>query len=806
MSTETDALGNVTTMGYDAAGELTSMTAPVPATGVAAPVTGYSYDGDGRQVTETDPDGNVTATAYNGDGLVTSVTDADSNTTSYAYDHDGRETSETDANSNTASTTYNANGLVTSQTDKDGRVTDFSYDNDGNLLQEKWMSGGTAIYTANYAYDAAGNLTSASDNNSAYAYTYNADNSVTQIDNSGTPNRPHVVLNIGYDNMQQETSLSATVASTLDFLNNYSYNADSAITQITQQGQTGGNTVAAKLVNFAFDNDGRLTTISRYANLSATQLVATSTYGYDANSDITSLSQAKGGTSLNSSTYSYDHDGRVTGDSTVDGTDSYSYDAASQLTAATHSYETNETYSFDATGNRTNTGYSTGTNNQLSSDGTYNYLYDANGNMTKQTTISTGAYVTYSWDYHNRLTDVESYNSSNVLQSHIQYTYNVLDQLIERQVDPTGGGTYTTTQALVYDNSGNIVLVYNGSGTLTDRILNGPGANNALADENGSGTVSWLLADNEGTIRDVVQYNSGTNTTTIVDHLEYNSFGVITSQSNSAYQPLFAYTGQMWDAIAGLYYYHARWYQAATGRFISQDPTGLGAGDANLYRYVGNSPSNFFDRAGLKKDPVTGLDEATTDDDLDDAKEELDKINTELTEIQKKLAKIRTDSAQILKALLNGGITPAQAVAGFRQLQGELDQIGARQLQLAKDKTFSLNKIWLLELQKRLQDQNQIGDKDKIIGALPPLKGPLGTILQPWVCGYPGGEIGKDGQADPAAVKVGATIIWPWEWVPSWGGPTGMPVSGGIGIGASGSLDATGKAGGTAGGFIELNR
>ena len=94
------------------------------------------------------------------------------------------------------------------------------------------------------------------------------------------------------------------------------------------------------------------------------------------------------------------------------------YDGASQLTAATHSYETNESYSFDATGNRTNTGYSTGANNQLSSDGTYNYLYDNAGNLTKKTTISIGAYVTYTWDYHNRLTDVQAYNSSNVLQSH----------------------------------------------------------------------------------------------------------------------------------------------------------------------------------------------------------------------------------------------------------------------------------------------------------------------------------------------------------------------------------------------------
>src|SRR4029077_15361174 len=105
--------------------------------------------------------------------------------------------------------------------------------------------------------------------------------------------------------------------------------------------------------------------------------------------------------------------------------------------------ETNESDSFDATGNRTNTGYSTGTNNEMTSDGTYNYLYDANGNMTKKTTISTGDYVTYTWDFRNRLTDVKAYNSSNVLQSHENYVYDVFNRLIERQVNSTGGVSYT---------------------------------------------------------------------------------------------------------------------------------------------------------------------------------------------------------------------------------------------------------------------------------------------------------------------------------------------------------------------------
>jgi hypothetical protein len=47
-----------------------------------------------------------------------------------------------------------------------------------------------------------------------------------------------------------------------------------------------------------------------------------------------------------------------------------------------------------------------------------------------------------------------------------------------------------------------------------------------------------------------------------------------------------------------MYYYRARYHDAAIGRFISEDPMGFGAGDSNLYRYVGNSPTNFTDPTG----------------------------------------------------------------------------------------------------------------------------------------------------------------------------------------------------------------
>jgi len=48
----------------------------------------------------------------------------------------------------------------------------------------------------------------------------------------------------------------------------------------------------------------------------------------------------------------------------------------------------------------------------------------------------------------------------------------------------------------------------------------------------------------------------------------------------------------------GLYYMRARYYDAETGRFISEDPIGFAGGDLNLYAYVANNPVLFVDPDG----------------------------------------------------------------------------------------------------------------------------------------------------------------------------------------------------------------
>ncbi len=63
--------------------------------------------------------------------------------------------------------------------------------------------------------------------------------------------------------------------------------------------------------------------------------------------------------------------------------------------------------------------------------------------------------------------------------------------------------------------------------------------------------------------------------------------------------PRRSYTGREPDQHTGLIYYRARWFDAKLGRFISEDPIGFAAGDANLSRYVGNSTPNAVDPSGL---------------------------------------------------------------------------------------------------------------------------------------------------------------------------------------------------------------
>ncbi len=128
-----------------------------------------------------------------------------------------------------------------------------------------------------------------------------------------------------------------------------------------------------------------------------------------------------------------------------------------------------------------------------------------------------------------------------------------------------------------------------GSNTLSARRVMGGEFDQVLAKVAAS-VVTWYGVDRQGSVRQVLD-NSGS----VIASSEFDGYGNLIAGS---LVDRYGYTGREWDSALGLYYYRGRMYAPPIGRFTSEDPLAFAAGDANLYRYVGNGPTNGTDPSG----------------------------------------------------------------------------------------------------------------------------------------------------------------------------------------------------------------
>jgi len=122
--------------------------------------------------------------------------------------------------------------------------------------------------------------------------------------------------------------------------------------------------------------------------------------------------------------------------------------------------------------------------------------------------------------------------------------------------------------------------------------------------------------DANGTLdeRLYVQQDANGNVTSItntdgevVQRFAYDPFGRSTvladdfTASTDTYAWHYRHQGLYVDPTTSRVYNRARWLDVDLGRFISVDPLGFGAGDVNLYRYVGNGPVSAVDPSGMEE-------------------------------------------------------------------------------------------------------------------------------------------------------------------------------------------------------------
>ena len=571
-------------------------------------------------------------------GNLISLTDPDNNTTAYSYNQLNEKGGQSDpeielgrlAYAPTTTYQYDLNGNVTQTHDPVGNTTYYTYDNLNRLTGETWNnSSGVTTNTISYTYDKDGHLTGGSDDNSATTLHYNALGELTSDSVTYDGISTAVGLSLGYDADGNNTSLQATVNGTADLENIYTYDSLDRLTSITQQGQSGGNVVAGKAVSFGYTNIGQIKTVTRYAAASTSgAVVATTTNSYDHDNRLTGISTALGtsGSTTISYAFGYDADGRITSEDnsasgsgasllTTDGAATLGYNNDNELTSVTPASGSSidaESYSYDPAGNRTSaqTGVESGSSsvtpqgsNQVASDANYSYTYDFDGNLLTKTSNATGDVDTYTWDNRDRLVEDQTKTSGGTVIQTVTYTYSpITNQRLSQTVVNSSG---TVAEYYVYDPSGNLLIVLDGSGNVKERDLTGPRLSQILATETGisgnsAGTVDWAVTNQVGSVTDVLN-NSGA----VIDHIRYDSFGNVEYQSDSANAMRFGYAGMQTDAATGLDYDNARYYDPQSGTFVSQDPLNFGGGGTNLYAYVLNDPASLTDSSGLQLDSKT---------------------------------------------------------------------------------------------------------------------------------------------------------------------------------------------------------
>jgi RHS repeat-associated protein len=334
------------------------------------------------------------------------------------------------------------------------------------------------------------------------------------------------------------------------------------------------------------------------------------------------------------------------GANTVLSTDSYTYSPnLDYLTGATYTGTptiSGGSWTYDASGNRSNSGYSYDALNRMTASPGTTYSHDIVGNRLQSVTpagISTVT-STYQWDALNRLTNLVRADSMIVDATDAAYTYRADGLRTSKIVDYTGA--LEEPNSGFYDfnyfvNNATTNYFYDGQMAVQERYTADAGSNAVNVDETrnflgargidmieaeriagaagddkiGSKRKQYPIYDGHGNMICSVIRSTAGNGYSLVNEKRYDAWGAVVQTSGAGdalANPKEGYQGAIghkYDAESDLIYMRARYYEPASGRFISQDPAGDGW---NWYAYCKNDPIGYVDGDGKHaKQIVAGL-------------------------------------------------------------------------------------------------------------------------------------------------------------------------------------------------------
>ncbi|MFC4991952.1 RHS repeat domain-containing protein [Rubritalea tangerina] len=645
--TATDArTGTVTYNGYNENGSVQSITDAGNRT------TAYTYDVMGRTIKVDAPDtsdkdgaviANVTHTRYNPTGTVAATWGDQTYSRFNLYDTQNRlvelrtyqdlahGSEPTVATTGYASTKWNYNtqrGWLDNKRYDDNKGTDYTYTDAGRLKTREWtrtLSDGTTKVTTTYGYD-QGQMVSTSYNDGVtqdvvYAYdNFGRPTTVTQ--GSGATSNQHAYV---YDPAtlvldKEVISYGNGLSRTLD------RSQDSLLRPTGFQLMNG--TTEEYATSYGYDTAGRLAGVHSGATYPAAPATADFTYGYLANSG-SLVESVTGPAHTVTNTYettrnvldlksnatngvtpsvisAFDYTVNALGQRedvarsgsafTSAHTESWNYNAKGEVVTADHSTNNafDRAYEFDGIGNRKKSAdsltlpatdnYTSNALNQLTAVGNTARVHDADGNLLDDGT------KLYVWDAEDRLIEIKDKATDNTVAI---YEYDVYS----RRITKTVGSTVTN---FVYDGW-NPIAEYSGS-TLGKSYTWGMDLSGSMQ---GAGGVGGLLSVNDGNDTYYTTFDGNGNVSEYVDstgtsvaHYEYDAFGQVAATGTKKGDFSHQFSTKQLDFESDLHYYGYRYYDSATGSWISRDLIAE-RGGLNLYGFVRNNGVGSFDLLGL---------------------------------------------------------------------------------------------------------------------------------------------------------------------------------------------------------------